>query len=277
MNAAFIGNDSIIEMFSKPFQSAITDSDKLKICGVMSTDVQCTTKLAIALNTKAYLSVDALLKDADIIFVCRHDNHLAAFSTLMKEKRVRGKIFCHFSPRYDSSILNFSSTNSYFSVGFPYMGTGSQKVKELMITFEGDGKRYDEFEQTMLSIFPKAIFCTKNDKRLSSIAARIITDYLKFVIGVSMKFFKASGQYDETCFMDFVNTSVKSFTTGSSTRKIRKKTENDIRKDMHLLAVINHPDTREFYRNMETHIADTGIYTPDERETILRTLKKRFR
>ena len=69
---------------------------------------------------------------------------------------------------------------------------------------------------------------------------------------------------------------VKEIASKNPGRKIRKKSENDLIKDMRLLSVINLPETREFYKDMESHIADTDIYTPVERETVLKALKKRF-
>ena len=277
MQAAFIGNESKIAAYSKILQNALLTSNfgELKICGILSVNPEATTNLAIALNTKAYLSLDDLIKDADIIFVCRQDSQLAAFSDLLKDKRVRGKILCHFSTKYDSSILYCGSTNTYYSVGFPYPPINHSNMGSIPITFEGEGKRSAEFEELIHRVFPKAIFCTRNDRRLGSIASRIITEYLKVMIRVAMHFLKISGFYDEDYFSEFVTRNVKDIISSNADKKIRKRSESEIRKDMRLLSVVNYSDTRDFYRNMETHIADTGIYTPDEKETILRTLKRK--
>ncbi len=278
MQAAFIGNESKIAFYSKVLQSAIISSktDKLNICGVLSVSPEATTNLAISLNAKAYLSLDDLLKDADIIFVCRHDSRLAAFSDILKEKRVRGKILCHFSTKYDSSILSCGSTNTCFCIGFPYPIKACKGTENLFVSFEGEGKNSQLFENTMKLIFPNSVFCTKNDKRLSAIASRIITDYLKVLINISMHFFKISGMYDEDSFAQFASLSIKDIIASKSSRQIRKRSESEIKKDMRLLSVVNYNDTKDFYKNMETHIADTGIYLPDEKETILRALKKKI-
>lgn len=277
MQAAFIGNESKISTYSSILKKAITASEckALNICGVMSAGIEATTNLAIMLNTKAYLSLDDLLREADIIFVCRQDNQLAPFSDLMKEKRVRGKVFCHFSSKHDSSILSCGSTNTYYSVGFPYPTINGVNPRNLTISLEGDGKHSDQFEAIMKSIFPKAVFCTKSEKRMYVIASRIVTEYMKIIVKVSMHFFKMSGLYDEESFADFFTRSLKDIITSNASKKIRKRSENEIRQDLRLLSVIHYGDTKDFYKNMETHIAETGIYTPDEKESILRTLKRK--
>lgn len=275
MNAAFVGNESIITPYAKLLQVNLKENNPLKICGVLSSGVESTTNLAIMLNTKAYLSLEALIKDADVIFVCRHDSQLSAFSDVLKEKQVKNKILCHFSTKYDSSILRCSGTNTYYSIGFPYKASVSN-TNDILISLEGEGKRSQEFEEVMKTVFPKAVVSTKNEKRLGSIATRVITEYLKIIVNVSEHFYKISGQYDEECFCEFVSKNVKEVISQNPIKKIRKKGENEIRKDMRLLSGLNYSDTKEFYRNMECHIADTGIYTPDEKETILRILKKKY-
>ncbi len=277
MQAAFIGNENKISTYSSILKKAITASEckALNICGVMSTGIEATTNLAIMLNTKAYLSLDDLLREADVVFVCRQDSALASFSDLMKEKRVRGKIFCHFSSKHDSSVLSCGSTNTYYSVGFPYPTRNAANPQNLTISLEGEGKHSDQFEAIIKSIFPKAVFCTKSEKRMYAIASRIVTEYMKIIVRVSMHFFKMSGLYDEESFADFSTRSLKDIITSSASKQVRKRSENEIRQDMRLLSIIHYGDTKDFYKNMETHIVETGIYEPDEKEGILRALKRK--
>ena len=278
MRAAFIGNENKIAVYSNIIKNALTSSDTnaLSICGVLSSGIEATTNLAIALNAKAYLSLDDLLREADVIFVCRHDSQLASFSEIMKEKRVRGKIFCHFSSRHDSSVLSCGSTNTYYSVGLPYSILNATNPKKLVLSFEGEGKHSGQFEAVMKSIFPKAVFCSKSEKRMASIANRILTEYSKILIKISAHFFKMSGLYDEENFAEFSMRSIKDVISTGGTKQIRKLPESEIKKDMRLLSVIHSSNTKDFYRNMETHIAVSGGYDVHETEEILKTLKKKY-
>ena len=85
MKAVFIGNETQIALYSKLF--AQNGNECFKLCGVISTSPEATTKLAINLNIKAYLNLEDAIRDADVLFICRNGNHLAAFSDLMKYKK----------------------------------------------------------------------------------------------------------------------------------------------------------------------------------------------
>lgn len=273
MKAVFIGNETQIALYSKLF--AKNGNECFKLCGVISTSPEATTKLAISLNIKAYLNLEDALKDGDVLFICRNGNHLASFSDLMKRLHIRDKIICHFSPHHDSTILNCGSTNSYYSIGVPYLHTAQDKISNTVVTFEGGGKHHKEFESSIKSILPKAVFCDKNSKQLASIATRIVTEYTKILVNISMHFFKMSGLYDKENFLRLVTGSLTEALTSKSVKKVRKRTEGELRRDIRLLSTINYSDTKEFYKTMETRIADSGIYSPDEKETVLRILKKR--
>ena len=90
----------------------------------------------------------------------------------------------------------------------------------------------------------------------------------------AIKFFKFSGLYDEDSFSSLATYSIKDAVSTQATRKIRKRSEGEIKKDLRLLSEFNYGDTKELYKDMEAYIADTGIYQSGERETILMTLKK---
>lgn len=273
MKAVFIGNETQIALYSKLF--AQSGNEYFKLCGVISTSPEATTKLAISLNIKAYLSLEDAVKDGDVLFICRNGNHLASFSDLMKKMHVRDKIICHFSPHHDSTIINCGSTNSYYSIGVPYLHMSQEKISNTVVTFEGGGKHREKFENAMKSVLPNAVFCDKNSKQLGSIATRIVTEYTKILVNISMHFFKMSGMYDEESFLRLVTGSVTDTLTSKTMKKARKRTEGELRRDIRLLSTIDYSDTKEFYKTMETRIADSGIYSPDEKETVLRILKKR--
>jgi len=279
MKAAFAGNENKILPFAKILQKThnYRKDDGITICGVIGPDIESTTNTAIKLNVKAYADIDDMFREADIIFVCHSDKHLAAFCDILKNNHVRNKILCHFSTRYDSSILRYGSTNTCYAIGFPYpLRSGETVSDDIIISLEGEGKRSAEFEQIIANSFAKARFCSKNEKRLGMLGARVISEYLKFIISIAQKFYKMAGLYDEVSFGQFTFRSVRDIILGKcEDLKIRKRSESDIRSDMRLLSIVNYSDSRDFYKNMETHIADTGAYSPNEKDTILRVLKRK--
>ncbi|MBQ8588007.1 MAG: hypothetical protein IJ454_01305 [Clostridia bacterium] len=279
MKAAFAGIENKILPFAKILQKThnYKKDDGITICGVIGPDIESTTNTAIKLNVKAYADISDMFKEADIIFVCHPDKHLAAFCEIVKENHVRNKILCHFSTKYDSSVLYCGSTNTCYAIGFPYpVRVGETCSDDIIISLEGEGKRSEEFEQIIRKNFAKARFCSKNEKRLGMLGARIISEYLKFIISIARKFYKMAGLYDEVSFGQFASHSVRDITHDKCENiKIRKRSESDIRQDMRLLSIVNYSDSRDFYKNMETHIADTGAYPPSEKDTILRVLKRK--
>lgn len=265
MQIAFVGNENKISVYSKIIQNALLASQDAKssICGVFSQNIETTANLALEINTKAYISLDDIIEDADIIFVCQPDSSLVAFSEYIKEKRIKGKIFCHFGSKYDSAVLSCGITNTCYSMSFPYTFLSLSDFRSICVCFEGEGKRAHEFEAAMKAIFPKAVFCSRSDKRLASIASRVLTDYIKVVVNMSIKFFKFSGLYDEESFCALASHSIKDAMSSHSLCKLKRRSESEVKKDLRLLTAINYTGTKDFYKSMEAYIAvnDTSSVT----------------
>lgn len=197
MNAGFVGKYEDIKTYSKIFRSAYEGkSDKIKICGVLSTTLESTTSLAIEHNIKAYLSLGDLIKECDIIFICYTSDLLDSFINKLRSMRVRNKILCHFCQSHTSSDMEISITNTYYAITFPYMAEDFNSA----VLFEGGGKNQREFEDIIRLGFPNSVFANHPTRILCRIALRFLDTYMKMSIRLSKYIFARAGIYDKNQF-----------------------------------------------------------------------------
>ncbi len=201
MNAAFVGKYEDIKIYSKIFKSAYEgQTDKIKICGVLSTALENTTALAIELNAKAYLSLNDLIKECDIIFACYSSASLDSFVSKLRSIRVRNKILCHFCPSHSSSDIETSITNTCYAVTFPYTAFPEAEKTQRTVLFEGGGKNREEFEEIIKFGFPNAVFSNHNTRMMCRMAMRVLDTYMKMCIRLSKYIFTRAGIYDKNQF-----------------------------------------------------------------------------
>ncbi len=201
MNAAFVGKYEDIKMYSKIFKSAYeSQTDKIKICGVLSNALENTTALAIELNVKAYLSLCDLIKECDIIFVCYTGTSLDSFVNKLRSIRVRNKILCHFCPSHSSSDIETSITNTCYAITFPYTVFPEAEETQRTVIFEGGGKNRREFEDIIKFGLPNAVFSNHNTRMMCRMAMRVLDTYMKMTIRLSKYIFSRAGIYDKNQF-----------------------------------------------------------------------------
>ncbi len=201
MNAAFVGKYEDIKTYSRIFRSAYEGrTDKIKICGVLSTTLKNTTSLAIELNAKAYLSLNDIIKECDIIFVCYTGDSLDGFVNKLRSIRVRNKMLCHFCPSHSSSDIETSITNTCYAVTFPYTAFVETDKIQRTIVFEGGGKNSEEFEEIIKFGFPNAVFLNHNTRMMCRMAMRVLDTYMKMCIRLSKYIFTRAGIYDKNQF-----------------------------------------------------------------------------
>lgn len=297
MNTAFVGTPHIIDTYAKLIQSTINygSDDAIKLCGVYCSNIEDTTNLAIKLNTKVYMSLDNLINECELIFICYDDKGLKSFTDILKKKRVRGKILSHFNERSNSSKIFAGVTNTCYAISYPYppvfpdntlddkdsdTDIKPKQAKEFNISdfpliIEGGGKRHEEFESLIKSAFPKSQFVTEDLRRLSYLASRVLRDYLKITIHTAKALYKLAGLYDPGLFSEFCKNTVSDLAPDDKDQTTEKLTENEIRTDIKLISETNREDIQSIYKTMESLIAKTGIYSEKEKETILKILKKR--
>ncbi len=202
MNAAFVGKYEDIKIYSKIFKTAYAGmTDKIKICGVLSTTLENTTSLAIELNAKAYLSLNDIIKECDMIFVCYTGTSLDSFVNKLRSIRVRNKILCHFCPSHSSSDIETSITNTCYAVTFPYTAFLEAEETHRTVVFEGGGKNREEFEEIIKFGFPNAVFSNHNTRMMCRMAMRVLDTYMKMCIRLSKYIFTRAGIYDKNQFV----------------------------------------------------------------------------
>lgn len=297
MNTAFVGTPHIIDTYAKLIQNTINygSDNAIKLCGVYCNKIEDTTNLAIKLNTKVYMSLDNLINECDLIFICFIGNELKSFADILKSKHVRGKILCHFNERSNSSKISAGVTNTCYAISCPYPpvfpdntlnGKDSDtdidpkqakefNVSDFPLIFEGGGKRHNEFESLIKIAFPKSQLVTEGLRRLSYLASRFLREYLKITIHAAKALYKLTGLYEPELFFEFCKNTVSDLASDDKDTVAEKLTGNEIRTDIKLISETNREDILGIYKTMESLMAKTEKYSEKEKENILKILKKK--
>ena len=236
-----------------------------------------TIKTAIELNAKAYTRFSDALRDSDVILLGMAETKLADFAFKLKQMRIRNKIICHMGYNKDSYILACGTTNTCYSIYLPYKYNNPQLMEDSnnLIMFEGNGKRSEEFEDALKKSKFNYVVCTPAEKRLAKIASRIVRIHLKAVITAAIHLLKISGIYDREALNDSIHKMVSAVCEEQKAEKSDIRINADeLKQNIKLLGTINSGDMQEYYKNMEHHITECGIYGQTEKIDILRTLGK---
>ena len=278
MNFAFYGLHKFSIVFADLLSEAAKQNTSIKITGVFARNTTSTVNAAIKINTKAYASFDDLIKEADVIVIGYGDDSLGEISMLLKEKGVKNKILCHFSTEYNSSILSCGTTNTCYSINFPFLYETVKAYKSVnpTITFEGGGRRHDEFKALMEENLKKCIFCSRNSRELSLIAKRATTVLVPEVIDVFEFLYKASDIYDKEEYINLVLKSIadrlreKPLGTASP-----KTTEDGLKKNIRVLNALGEPEMKELYKQLELYTAENTHYNQEDKYRIRKILNKK--
>ncbi len=278
MNIAFYGLNKYSYGLANILCGALGQEGLIKVTGMLGKNTTATVNAAIITNTKAYGSLDDLIKEADVIILGHSDSILSEVSFTLKEKNVKNKIICHLSQSYDSQIISCGITNTCYSISFPlYYDT--TKVPEQLncpIVFEGVGRRSEEFESIIKKALPNCIFTTKNNRKIALLAKRIMSVHMPIMIRVCKWLYKISGIYDAGAFKTYCLNTVRDLLSekpqGTCDAKI---SETDLRKYISLLNAINEPGLKAYYKHLEQYAMEDVIYSGEERYMRNRILGKK--
>lgn len=243
----------------------------LYIDGIYAKDVSKAASCAATLNVSAYTNIETAIRDADILFISCNDSELSKYSDFLKEHMVRNKILCHFSGKYDSSVLSCGVTNSVYSIRFPYSINMEKLPANTPVIVEGQGKHQEEFEAALKNSLKRVSFCTKNEKRIFTLAHRALTRYIQVIINLVIHLYKFAGIYSEKDFNMMLTNLIPEVASGNI--NVTPLDADETKKNMKLLSAMNYSDTKDLVRSMETHIVENSDCTFEEREELFRILK----
>ena len=245
------------------------------IDGVYCKDVSKTASCASALGISAYTTPDAAIRNADILFISCNDSELSAYSEFIKEFSIRNKILCHFSRKYDSSILSCGVTNSVYSIRFPYKVNMEKLPLNATVIFEGSGRHHQLFKTAIEGSLKNVTFCTKEENMLSFLANRFATGYIKNFVNMSRQLYKFASIYSEDEFKQMLLNLASEIALDNSNPAPLEPME--AKKLSKLLSSLNYSDTKECVLNMEAHIAENSNCSYRERDELFKILKHKKR
>ena len=245
------------------------------IDGIYCKDVSKTASFASLLGISAYTTPEAAIRDADILFISCSDAELCGYSEFLKELSVRNKILCHFSRKYDSSILYCGVTNSVYSISFPYKVYNEKLPLNTPVAVEGLGKHHEIFKTCLQNSLKKVMFRTKEEKMIFSIAHRNITCHIKEIADITKRMYKFADVYSEEDYKLMLTNLIPEILADNT--PVAPLEPAEAKKTVKLLNSLNHSDTKDYIVALETHVAENSAPTFREKEELMRILKQKRR
>lgn len=150
--------------------------------GVLASNFEKTVKFAANHDMSVYYSAEDLLEKSDIIFVFLADKAIRSLASSLRNRGIRNKIICHFSPAFNSDILDFDSANTYVSFVIPsYDYDETNKPSASRFFAEGYGDMFDEFRYVLKIIGIDVTVLTTQEKALYLTASQFLVDFPKFI------------------------------------------------------------------------------------------------
>ncbi len=271
MKAVLLGSGKDAIAFAKMLQMAenYPENNGITVNGIICRDASQTAKIATLLGIKAFAFIEDALRNADVLLISQHEDKLAAYSEYLKTFHIRNRILCHFSTKYDSSVIACGSTNSSYSIFMPYKFENekiSQLVKTLVV-IEGDGRHTEEFCRALSNSLSNFKFCSKDERLMALMSRRVAHDYLKTVIVEMKKMYKAAGIFDDAALsLMCSHLGEELYRTEGVAQPL---TPAEIKKNMRVLSAVNYSGTGEYVRNMETYITKEGALPLENQEHLL--------
>ena len=145
--------------------------------GIFASDYSMAAAFAGDNDMCAYMNIDDLLKNSDLVFVFLSDKALKSVSLNLGKHNPKGKIFCHFSPAYCADILDFNSNNTYVSMILPYITKDDEGHSfSNHIIAEGYGKQVDTLRDIFRIFQIDISFVTRDEKFIYLTGANMAKD-----------------------------------------------------------------------------------------------------
>lgn len=140
------------------------------IIGYYSKSPDSAREAALFTGTKAYLSLEAIVSDCDILFLTVPDDQIVLVWDQIKNFQIVGKIICHCSGVLSSEIFSdMTRTGSYGYSIHPFLAVNSklhtyQELPKALFTIEGSVERKTEMEMLFRKCGNTVVTLTPQDK-----------------------------------------------------------------------------------------------------------------
>ncbi|MBO5370045.1 MAG: hypothetical protein J6B23_05145 [Clostridia bacterium] len=201
MILSYLGLSEPIKIVNNLFQNKIISYRRanpgmplpLTMGGVHGPDLGISANFASQYEMSVYINAKDLFDKSDIIFVFLPEKSLRNLAKDLKGHNIRDKIICHFSPAFDSDVLDFGPENTYISFFIPtYKISGGDIPEADDIFVEGYGIRFYEMGCIMDILGINYVNIERNDKTAYLAAANFMNEIPKYIEQMAYKLMKIS-------------------------------------------------------------------------------------
>lgn len=148
----------------------------IRITGYVGRSEESVESAATFTKTKAFDSVQQLVKKSDVLFITTPDDAIASVWEQLKKETIYGKIICHFSGSLSSELfsgreeLGVSACSIHPMYAFSNKFTSYQQLNSVLFTMEGDKKALEQMS-SLFHITGNEVCIISPDKKVTYHAA----------------------------------------------------------------------------------------------------------
>ena len=247
----------------------------IRITGYAGRSEESVESAATFTKTKAFDSVQQLVKKSDVLFITTPDDAIASVWEQLKKETIYGKIICHFSGSLSSELfsgreeLGVSACSIHPMYAFSNKFTSYQQLNSVLFTMEGDKKALEQMS-SLFHITGNEVCIISPDKKVTyHAAASMVSNMMIGLYEQSIRLLEDCGFEREaarTLVKPLVSGNVQSFLEKSPEEALTGPIErNDLETVRKHLSVLSGRQ-RELYVNLGWILTDLAKKKNPERD-----------
>lgn len=231
----------------------------IRVTGYAGRSKESVETAATFTGTKAFGSMQDLIKESDILFITTPDDAIITVWEEMKKESIKRKTICHFSGSLSSEIFSGRKERDVYACSahpmfaFSSKFTCYEQLNHVFITMEGDKKALEQMNRLFELTKNPVCFITPEKKTLYHAAASMASNMMIGLYEQSLRMFEACGFGREEArelIKPLVSDNVNSFLTKTPQEALTGPIErNDIDTIKKHLAVLSEQE-RKLYVNL---------------------------
>jgi predicted short-subunit dehydrogenase-like oxidoreductase (DUF2520 family) len=263
INIGFIGAGKVGFSLGKYFKEK-----GLILSGYYSKNLNSAVEAAEFTNSKAFDSIEELVKCSDIIFLTVPDDLISVISKELSKYDLIQKIICHTSGSLSSQVLNNSNNSSatFYSIHpiYPFSDkhTSYKNLNDIYFSLEGSKENFNVMKNLIQSLGNKVIELNTKDKALYHLSCVLVSNLTLSLIQIGCSYlekFNLNEKETISALMPLITNNINNINRNGFTNSITGPIERG-----DISTVLKHMDVipnehRDLYMNLSKNLLNLCI------------------
>lgn len=194
----------------------------LEVAGFYNRSLSAAVDSAILTDTKAFLSLEELFAQSDVLVIAVSDDAIRKFAVTLAKWDLRDKILCHLSGSYPAACLEAGTGGTATYLALHPLANFTSKYPPDTLTFalEGNGPRVSQlqtvFKQHNIGIFPMSL----DQIAVFYIGMSFLSSFVTTMAGIGRDLLRSVGIYDCSPFQAMLTDNFRNALTAPNIRDV---------------------------------------------------------